>query len=265
MLEVVCINCGDHQQGQQSPPQSSCPPESYPTFAGEEFSVVRYHSLAVVKDTLPSCLEATAWATGVLPSQTTSHTASQSSGHFNQQSAAQPAGSNVNDSTALQGSPTSHRGANGNTLQEKSCGNGASRISSLQHSDTTRAGCHELSAVASNSETNGSCHDEAGRSGVEALVIMGLAHKERPHIAVQFHPESVATAYGAAVLQNFRDITLRHLGLPCTPPLMPSLRGDSQDLASGTAPRLHSQIALPGCTPRLHTVMPPRLHTVTSP
>ncbi len=43
---------------------------------------------------------------------------------------------------------------------------------------------------------------------------------------MQFHPESVATEFGIAVLQNFRDITLRHLGLPPAPSLLLDVRGE---------------------------------------
>lgn len=37
-------------------------------------------------------------------------------------------------------------------------------------------------------------------------VIMALRHERMPWWGVQFHPESVATEYGAALLSNFRDI-----------------------------------------------------------
>jgi para-aminobenzoate synthetase len=40
-------------------------------------------------------------------------------------------------------------------------------------------------------------------------VLMALRHRRRPHWGVQFHPESVATEHGAALLANFRDLALR--------------------------------------------------------
>lgn len=49
---------------------------------------------------------------------------------------------------------------------------------------------------------------------------------QRAAAQVQFHPESVATQYGIAVLQNFRDLTLQHRGLPAEPPLLHNLRGE---------------------------------------
>ena len=48
-------------------------------------------------------------------------------------------------------------------------------------------------------------------------VLMALRHRVRPHYGVQYHPESVATGYGPALLQNFRDLTLEHHGLPAMP------------------------------------------------
>lgn len=49
-----------------------------------------------------------------------------------------------------------------------------------------------------------------------ADIVMGLAHRELPLYGVQFHPESIATSFGAALLSNFRDMTTAHhsLSLP---------------------------------------------------
>jgi para-aminobenzoate synthetase len=38
-------------------------------------------------------------------------------------------------------------------------------------------------------------------------VVMGLEHSSRPLWGVQFHPESISTEHGAALLRNFRDLT----------------------------------------------------------
>src|SRR3954463_1640489 len=38
-------------------------------------------------------------------------------------------------------------------------------------------------------------------------VIMALEHRARPLFGVQFHPESISTAHGRALLENFRDLT----------------------------------------------------------
>ncbi|MBN9556730.1 MAG: aminodeoxychorismate/anthranilate synthase component II, partial [Alphaproteobacteria bacterium] len=37
-------------------------------------------------------------------------------------------------------------------------------------------------------------------------VIMGVMHKTHPVHGVQFHPESIASEHGHAILKNFLDI-----------------------------------------------------------
>src|SRR4051812_46624894 len=51
-------------------------------------------------------------------------------------------------------------------------------------------------------------------------VIMALEHRARPLFGVQFHPESVSTAHGRALLENFRDLTPRR-GIRSRPPRRP--------------------------------------------
>jgi anthranilate synthase component 2 len=41
-------------------------------------------------------------------------------------------------------------------------------------------------------------------------VVQGLRHKELPVFGVQFHPESIASEYGHALIKNFIDMTTRN-------------------------------------------------------
>ncbi|MCM6773533.1 aminodeoxychorismate synthase component I [Nocardia sp. CDC159] len=48
-------------------------------------------------------------------------------------------------------------------------------------------------------------------------VIMGVRHRHRPQWGVQFHPESISSAYGAALLRNFARLTRESAGRRSTP------------------------------------------------
>ncbi len=50
------------------------------------------------------------------------------------------------------------------------------------------------------------CLEVTARS--QSGVIMGLAHKTRPVYGVQFHPESIASEHGHALLKNFLELAL---------------------------------------------------------
>ncbi|MDV6282743.1 aminodeoxychorismate synthase component I [Rhodococcus jostii] len=45
-------------------------------------------------------------------------------------------------------------------------------------------------------------------------LLMGVRHRTRPLWGVQFHPESISTAFGHELLANFRDLTQTHSGTP---------------------------------------------------
>jgi anthranilate synthase component 2 len=59
-------------------------------------------------------------------------------------------------------------------------------------------------------ETLPDCLEITARS--QSGVIMGLAHKTRPLYGVQFHPESIASEHGYALLKNFLDLALHKHG-----------------------------------------------------
>lgn len=73
-------------------------------------------------------------------------------------------------------------------------------------------------------------HDRNNRVGGEGEegrgLIMALAHKSHPHFGVQFHPESICTAFGATLIQNFlshiKTATAKSTAAPRSSPVSPS-------------------------------------------
>jgi anthranilate synthase component 2 len=45
--------------------------------------------------------------------------------------------------------------------------------------------------------------EETAQTDDEAGVVMGVRHREQPHVGVQFHPESILTTGGLALVANF--------------------------------------------------------------
>ena len=93
------------------------------------------------------------------------------------------------------------------------------------------------------SETDGDCHGHRGSRQVvaenaQAGLLMGIAHTDRPHYGVQFHPESIATPHGARLLANFAQLTMQHLQLTTPPQLRPapSLLASKAHAQIGAAP-----------------------------
>ncbi|MQY25740.1 chorismate-binding protein [Nocardia aurantia] len=75
-------------------------------------------------------------------------------------------------------------------------------------------------------------------------VVMGIRHRTRPQWGVQFHPESVSSEHGAALLRNFARLTERFTAEPATsaPATTRSRRriGPREPCTPRTAPR-HEQ------------------------
>ncbi len=64
-------------------------------------------------------------------------------------------------------------------------------------------------------------------------ILMAVAHRERPQWGLQFHPESICTDHGRALLARFRDLTIEHAGRRNGSPIR--LEGPSRAPAAGGA------------------------------
>lgn len=123
--------------------------------AGDDSAVVRYHSLAVDEATLPACLEPIAWARGVLPSASRQREA-----HTAQQSGAAAKQNGVSVAAAEE------------EAQQKSYGGAAPGLPPANDTPLSNGG-----SVPANVN--------------EPRVLMGLAHRERPHCAVSCAPPHI--------------------------------------------------------------------------
>jgi anthranilate synthase component 2 len=50
--------------------------------------------------------------------------------------------------------------------------------------------------------------EESAHTDDEAGVVMGVRHRERPHVGVQFHPESILTENGKELIETFCRLAL---------------------------------------------------------
>ncbi|WP_416838904.1 anthranilate synthase component II [Haloferax sp. DFSO52] len=61
----------------------------------------------------------------------------------------------------------------------------------------------ELVVTASTVDDERARSDAPNTDADETQVVMGVRHREKPHIGVQFHPESILTESGKAIVRNF--------------------------------------------------------------
>ncbi|GAB7010298.1 aminodeoxychorismate/anthranilate synthase component II [Halorubrum trueperi] len=47
---------------------------------------------------------------------------------------------------------------------------------------------------------------ETARTEDEREIVMGVRHREKPHVGVQFHPESILTPHGKTMVRNFAEV-----------------------------------------------------------
>jgi anthranilate synthase component 2 len=61
----------------------------------------------------------------------------------------------------------------------------------------------EKSSLPPELEITATCQDEAAKAQGDANLVMAMRHKSRPIFGLQFHPESILTEHGKAMIRNF--------------------------------------------------------------
>ncbi|GAQ84637.1 para-aminobenzoate (PABA) synthase family protein [Klebsormidium nitens] len=156
-----------------------------PSGATAGFKVVRYHSLIVDPSTLPAHLVPTAWTVpGAQPS-----------------SNAEPAKESTSAKTMAPINGKGNHSSNG----LHSAGNGGAELLPLEDTRLPTAGAPSF---ASKITARGTGPDLVAGGIPRGSLLMGVSHRWLPHHGVQFHPESIATAYGERLLRNFFEMTV---------------------------------------------------------
>lgn len=149
--------------------------------------MVRYHSLIVDPSTLPAHLVPTAWTVpGAQPS-----------------SNAEPPTESTSELTTAPLNRNGHQRQSGLHFADN---NGAVP----PPREETRLPTHLSSDFSPGSTARKRGADAVSEGIPPGSLLMGVSHQWLPHHGVQFHPESIATAYGERLLRNFFDLTVEH-------------------------------------------------------
>eukprot|EP00897_Mesotaenium_endlicherianum_P006754 jgi/Mesen1/6106/ME000310S05204 len=185
-----------------------------PSGPGSGFQVVRYHSLMVDAASLPNEFVATAWTCPAIPPQPASggqavrqagtpSTSERCRGRKSEGATSAPALAGDDDASSSSSSACCCCG------EAEATGDAASRGGTASTSDRPRL--HEKLPGGRWFSPGGEEEDKEERKledeGGGQRVLMAMSHHTRPHHGVQFHPESVATAYGRTLLENFHHLT----------------------------------------------------------
>jgi len=75
---------------------------------------------------------------------------------------------------------------------------------------TAPGGHHALGLDTERADGDLSSNSKLSKKSLSDEVLMAVAHTSLPYYGVQYHPESIGTAYGHELLKNFREITVAY-------------------------------------------------------
>ncbi|KAJ1024345.1 hypothetical protein NDA18_004514 [Ustilago nuda] len=157
--------------------------------------VVRYNSLVVDPDTLPDCLQVTAWSYDKV-----STAPPPKPGKTKQQSFPTPLSIPTEPLAPLKHRDLASLSRSPSTVPFSSR-RGSDHLSEVEELELS-----EATSIAGSTEL-----DSVPAPGAPlSLTIMALQHKTLPFHGVQFHPESIESTWGHKIMSNFLDIVRRY-------------------------------------------------------